>query len=367
VDIPRPPASDYSGRMDRRTPPDPDPQELQEYPKVVLLPNLLRNMKPEKFFSNPIGAGEYKVENISKDKKNLSIVLVDRLRNSKSIYRYTFESVSQDEAIRGFNAGHFQDLEAFQLDSTALSLISRESKDFDVSGYSTYFMFFNGLSKFSKDLNNRVLVRSVYDFSKINNVCKSEYLEMNGIVPKGTLGWVSEKKVINANLHAMKKTQNQVIRIMTWGNENNNCAINTAVKSISDALNIKIDFKIYDLKKAIEVFYKGDYDIFIDRISLRGPEPYHLFSFFDPTSPHTLIKFNDNQISRLTENLHSLPLRNSRAELYKRISNYIVNDKIYAIPLFSDITHFIFSNTVDESNLPAVIRGTTRLVDVRLK
>jgi hypothetical protein len=49
---------------------------------------------------------------------------------------------------------------------------------------------------------------------------------MNGIVPKGTLGWVSEKKVINANLHALKKTQNQVIRIMTWGNENNNCAIN---------------------------------------------------------------------------------------------------------------------------------------------
>jgi enoyl-CoA hydratase/carnithine racemase len=42
----------------------------------------------------------------------------------------------------------------------------------------------------------------------------------------------------------------------------------------------------------------GKYDLFLERISVRGTEPFSLITFFDPRSKHNFSTFKDNRIAK---------------------------------------------------------------------
>lgn len=335
-------------------------------PKVVILPNNLRGKRSEDFFTAPIGAGSYRFISWDSDKKKLVLRLVEKKTDKQQVDEFVFETVSKTDAIEGFNKGYFQDLEIFQLNENDLLKVRSDSILIDVSAFSTYFMFFNGRSNAVKPLDIRKMIASTVDIDLVNRECRTSFFPAKGIIPKGTLGWVDPTLVPAVNV-SYKNSSLKKLRIMTWADEKDYCALRRFINQIEYKLGVKVQMSRYTLEEAIRVFLAGEYDIFIEYLSIRGTEPYHLLAYFDPESSHNLTWFNDPTISVMAKKILATPVRSARASLYKEISNYIVNEKNYAVPLFSDIRRIVFSPYVDTSNMPAPILGSVPFSKVRLK
>ena len=133
----------------------------------------------------------------------------------------------------------------------------------------------------------------------------------------------------------------------------------TAINEFEDII------KVFNENDIVKVFMAGEYDLLLEDLSVRGPEPLNIFTFFDPSSPHNLTYFKDPKISYMLSEIEGM-VGAQRANAYSELSKYITSEQVYALPLFTDIRIFIFSKKVKAGDTPASILGNTPFERVNL-
>jgi ABC-type oligopeptide transport system substrate-binding subunit len=326
-------------------------------PKIVVLPNNLEGLQKTEFFRKPIGAGPYKLKEIIEDKGQITLERVETYhRPLAGADHFILIPMVKEAAIKSFVDSETDDLEMYTLskdDMSGLEKRNRKFQKFTVSGYSTHFLFLNSKRPMFQDSRVRDALLEAVDIEAIKFECGAPIEEATGIIPKGTMGW--ESAPIEKNTNKIGKLNAKSIEIVTYGNERSSCILDKLANQIQKQLGIKVTVRHMTLEKVLPLVLTGNYDILFEHLAVRGVEPFHLLSYFDPQSPHNLTTFKDPKISEYTTRIRSSPLPVMRAMLYRQVSNYISREKKYVIPLFSDILTYVFGENVKSDTVPAVI------------
>jgi ABC-type oligopeptide transport system substrate-binding subunit len=334
-------------------------------PKVQILPHNFFGLTPEEFFLRPIGAGPYMVKEFRHDRELIFLVPFEKyfgyIATAKPMRLITYD---RETAIKDFNLGKLDDLETFPLNALEDIGLRRAVRDMKSAGNSSVYLFFNGKNQ---NLINQVIRQTISDSVDRNDMiseCSLSGVPLVGIFPHGIMGWESasdyklKNKSIRHNKTVLPKSLNE-IRILVYGDAIPACVADYVRKVTEKSLQIPTRIERYTFAEALQKFAANEYDILIDDITIRGREPMHFLAYFDPRSPHSIIRVSDPKLSSLIMEIDSSRERSLRASLYRKFSQYVSQEQTYAVPLFSAVSRFIFSDTVFSDRSPNIIYGNT--------
>ncbi|MBF0442160.1 MAG: ABC transporter substrate-binding protein [Oligoflexales bacterium] len=333
--------------------------------KVVVLPLNLNDLSEEVFFQKPDGIGPYVLEKISADKSELTLKRYDRYFKHKSnIKYYRISAMTEQEALERFLKGSVHDLEVFSIAKGALNGLKNYGNTFSQSSYSTTFLFFNGRKKIFQDKEVRKLIYKAIDTKKLETGCDLHTLPSTGIIPHGVMGWKDGDEPIRIRNSLTTRKINS-IKLISYGIKLPDCILKNIKRQLEENLNIKVIYKNIAVDEMPEVFRSGDYDLLFDSLSIRGKDPYYLFTYFDPASPQSITFFHDSNITQMLEKIEGSPA-NTRAQKYITLNNYIIDTNFYAIPLYTDLKFYIFNKKVKSNGIPTTLFGNTGLERINL-
>ncbi|MBI4405643.1 MAG: ABC transporter substrate-binding protein [Deltaproteobacteria bacterium] len=336
-------------------------------PKILIVPDRLNGLSEAEFFKKPDGVGPYFLDEILQEGKRLILKRNPHyFGGMPAIHQYVLQTMEKEQAKEAFTKGKVDDLEMFMLTDEESKVLKDVGPSYSTSSYSTAFAFLNGRNRAFHSLPVRKLMKSAVDAKDIRAHCRIPIVESSGIIPQGVMGWINPKyqesntadpKPVQSAKEYLQRIGKKTIEIMYYGEENDQCSIHRLGNTLEHALEIKVRYSHLSIEEAIKRFSNAHYDILIDNLSLRGREPAHLFTFFDPASPHNLTHFTDKNITRMLEKIHANPIRGLRTVQYMELNRYISEEMVYVLPLFSDIRHFAFSKRVKSETAPMTIMG----------
>lgn len=339
-------------------------------PKMVLLPARLRGMSEEDFFKHPIGAGSYQVKSLDGGHNRLILERFEGYHGRKSnIKIYELEVMDKAKAITLFLDGRLEDLESYRINNEEeLESLKSKANLFSPSPSSMHILLFNGRKKYLQDRNVRKAIAEAIDISNLSYETCHRYIPTNSIIPHGLLGWRDQNKAVlsknmrRADPSLSKKCQ---LRILNYNFNIAEGVIECVAKSISEKTEFSVNIDTSNASEALKVFLAGDYDILLESITVKLPEPFYIFTYFDPRSTHNLIFFEDANIPKMLTEAEGL-LGVQRSNKYIELSRYISQDQYYAIPLYTVIDVYAFGKTVTAEGSPATLYGNTFFEQVKL-
>jgi ABC-type transport system substrate-binding protein len=344
-------------------------------PKIVVLPRDLNGLPEDQFFSHPDGIGPYRFGSLSPNHTELLLIRNDSyFKRMPAIASYRLITLSKEIAIQRFLDGQVHDLEGFYISNDESRDLAAHGRVLSMSSYSTQFIFVNGRRKPFQNIEIRRLLRASINANLLRDHCGVPILESTGVIPHGGMGWINPQEQMSQNYSEAERKHAQAtlaqhgstLRLLVYGDESSPCILNDITKQLTESLGVRVQIVRTELAKATAIFIKGDYDLFWENISVRGREPFHLFSYFDSGSPHNLTGFLDPEIAKRLQAINATPLRHVRAELYHSLNKYISTDNIYAVPVYSDLRHYIFSPSVHGPGVPATIFGNIGMDRIEL-
>ena len=338
-------------------------------PKIVMLPNKLRNMPEPIFFEKPIGVGFYKLEYMNADHSHLILSKHD-MRNSgnTNIKKYDIRMYTKKQAIDLYKLNKLYDLEVYAIDEEEMRNLLDNTNLYSTSAFSINLLLLNGRKQIFNDLSVRRRLAASVRTKTVGTGCHRRIRPNTGLVPQGLLGWGLQNESaasvmtikINTRTNIIKRKE---LRILAYGQAPDNCIIDRLFSDIRKNTEFDPMLNYVDESTAMKMYLASDYDLLLDNLSVRGPEPFNIFTFFDPRSPHQLTFFNDGEISKRLNEIQGM-LGSRRALAYSDLSDYIVRKKYYSIPLFTDIPIHIFSKQVSSKESPAILQGNTPFEEV---
>jgi len=343
-------------------------------PKVALVPNRLNGLTPTEFFLKPDGAGPYRLS--APLGTGGSVVLIannDYFGSRPLLPTIELIQMSTEKAMDAFKSSKVEDLELYTVETKRHAELSKVGLQFSVSAFSNSFLFFNGRRPIWHQLELRRYLAQSVDIEPLVRRCDLPYVKAFGFIPKGILGWFDPKYDLNDSSNvrpvslnkARFKVPNQV-NFVSYGSENNPCILQGIVNQLR-AAGFNIKYEHIDQSEITNRLEKGSYDLFFEFLSVRGSEPYHLLTYFDPRSRHNLTWFKDPTISKFTDQIKRTPAQQLRGSLYRNLDRYLSREKIYFVPLFSDIRHYFFSKRVQGPPIPAMISMNNGFEEIGLK
>lgn len=336
-------------------------------PKIVLLPFNLRNQKESDFFKHPIGAGSYKLRSINEDGTYLSLERFENFKGNKSnIKFFEIQVYEKNIAKKMFLNNELEDLEVYIFDKSEFEYLKNYGNIFSASSYSVNLLLFNGRLKNFQNKQTRNLIAQSINVSKLAETCEHQVIPTTGLVPHGLLGWSNDKDIITPKVNQKNSaTKRKKLKILAYGYYPRQCVLSEIINGINKQTDFEavLDFQSDD--EAVKSFLKGNYDVLLDDLSVRGPEPLNIFSFFDPLSPHNLTYFYDKNISQKLIDIEGM-VGGQRAVAYSELSHYIAQDQSYAIPLYTDVRIFIFNKKIESKESPTTLLGNTPFEKINL-
>jgi oligopeptide transport system substrate-binding protein len=337
-------------------------------PKVIVLPFNLNNLTETDFFNKPDGIGPYiAVENPS-GKNNFKFIKNNNYFGTLSnIDEFHFTYMEKSQALNQFNNNEIMDLEMYQFDTSEIEEFKRKSHVFSSASFANTFIFFNGRKKLFQDIKIRKQLQNLIDQKEFERTCNRNLISSSGVIPYGVMGWSEGEKITIGKVTRKSNnlTQPTELKLVTYGPKVADCVLSHLKTMLESDGSFKITFLWKNEMDATSAFVNGEYDLWYDVLSVRGKEPYNLFTFFDSNSAHNITFFNDIEIgNKLIEIESSLgALRNQK---YTDLSRYIVQEKSYVIPLFSDLRIYIFNKRIKFNGNPAFILGLSTMNQVNL-
>lgn len=332
-------------------------------PKVVLLPKDLRGKTEADFFNSPIGAGSYRLKEMNKDRSHLVLERFDDFYGGKSnIQRFEFTVHEKSEALELFKKGELEDLEVYIFDNQELQELRKTANLYSTSSYSINLLILNGRKPYFQSKEVRNELSSAIDIDELGKACKGEIVPTSGLVPQGLLGWMdkSDPEVKSKRTNSKGRT----LKVLAYGRTPRPCVMDSISRGFGSlGYDVTLDYRSEE--EAVKIFLSGGYDLLFEDLSVRGPEPLNIFSFFDPNSPHNLTYFKDSVIGQKLSLIESM-LGGQRGIAYADLSHYISHVQSYAIPLYTDIRVFLFSKNVKSDDSPAILLGNTPFEKVNL-
>lgn len=339
-------------------------------PKVTFVPNQLDGKTRADFFNQPNGAGPYKLKFRTPEGSQVFLEsFSDYFGGKAQIPEIHFQKMKINDAIESFKSEKVQDLELFTIPLNQHEPISSISNQFAVSAYSTSYIFFNGRMPVFKSIETRKKIATAVNITPLISSCAVPFRKSVGFIPHGVLGWVDPKyELKQINQKIIKKTPLSIkpLRFVTYGDDNNRCVINGLVEQLKSA-GIPVHHEHITQEEIVSRLEKGTYDMFFEYLSVRGSEPHHLLTYFDPRSRHNIIWFQDPTISQMSDRIKSSPAKQVRASLYRQLDQYLSLEKAYFVPLYSDIRNYFFSKKVRGPTVPAMITMNNGFEEIQLK
>lgn len=339
-------------------------------PKLVVLPNNLLNTDEETFFKKPIGTGPYLLKSINADKSQFVLERFEKYYEEKSnIKQFIFDVYNKEQALSLFKAGKLDDLEIYFLLRSEAEDLKDFARIYSESSYAVNLLFFNGRKSYLNNDSLRAEIANLIKNEEYGSYCDMKIMPLNGIVPHGLLGWNIKKSnsILKINkTHEIKNKRAKLmkLKLLAYGNSMPKCFIQKIIDDLSNN-KFEIEYVFKNETDVLPTFLAGDYDLLLEHLSVRGPEPFNLFTFFDPKSPHNITFFNDTKISDKLSHIESM-IGGEKASGYSELSHYITQVKHYAIPLFTDIRYSVFNSKVKCEAAPSTILGNMPFNKVNL-
>ena len=336
-------------------------------PKIVLLPYNLKGMNEVNFFEHPIGAGAYKLKSMDAAHTHLVLEKFEGYFGEKSnIKIFDIKVYQKETAINLFQKGNLDDIEAYFLEPKEIDSLKDFANLYSVSSYSINLLLINGRKKIFQNKNVRSELSRSINLALASSKCDKQAIITTGIIPLGLSGWTEK---INENIKPLNRTiekhNQKALKIFGYGHKPPQCVLDKVMEGIEQQTNFTASFNFQDEDKAVETFLSGDYDLYFEDLSVRGPEPFNIFTFFDPKSPHNLTWFNDPNISNKLTDIESM-IRGQRAIAYSELSHYISQEQFYVIPLYTQIRIFLFNKRIKSDEVPAILHGNTPFEKINL-
>jgi ABC-type transport system substrate-binding protein len=337
-------------------------------PKVAVVPDQLRGKSPEEFFLEPDGIGPFRLTRMSRDGAEIEL-------EANSLYfggppklsRIRFIQMTMGDAVQAYRKGKVHDLELFSLPQKDHASLSLHGNVFSVAAYSTSFLFFNGRKTTLKNLSVRKQIARALDVSPLAKQCDMPYLKATGFIPQGVLGWSDPQyHVVNTPVRLKNIKIKTPLVLISYGEDYPKCMVEGFVNQLV-AAGIPIKYEHLTSSNIVERLENGSYDLFFEYLSVRGSEPFHLLSYFYPHSKHNITWFNDSAISDFGNQIKASPARQVRATLYRQLSHYMNDQHQYFVPLFSDVRHYFFAESVKGPTVPAMITMNNGFEEISLE
>lgn len=340
-------------------------------PKIVILPANLRNMSEQEFYNKPIGAGAYKFKSLTNNNTKLTLERFEKYHGSKSnIKTYLLTTFDKSTAIHQFLAGQLEDLEAYELTPDELNDIKFKANLFSPSSSSVYLLFFNGRKQIFHDKEVRKRLANAIDIKEIATSTNRQLIPSTSVVPVGLLGWSEKKSNKTEEIHLSttplkKKCKIHILTYLVYKQNH----LDDILNKIKDDIENKTDFTaVFDYRDSYSVARlnsNGNYDLLLDNIMVRGPEPFNIFTFFDSKSPHNLTFFQDDYLSGKFAEIEGMQSV-QRSIGYSELSHYITDECYYAIPLFTEVLACAFSKAVKFKDNPTTFYRNVAFEKVQL-
>lgn len=275
--------------------------------------------------------------------------------------------MEKSQAISQFNNNEIMDLEMYQFETSEIEDFKHKSYVFSSASFANTFLFFNGRNKIFHDIKIRSKIQSLIDQKSFEKTCNRNLIASSGVIPYGVMGWSKGEKSAPKKITIKKKNiiAPTKLKLVTYEPKDDNCILLHLKQMLESDGSFKVTIHWKNEIEATSTFLKGEYDLWYDLLSVRGKEPYNLFTFFDSNSPHNITFFNDTKIGDKLVEIES-SLGASRNQKYTDLSRYIVQDKSYVIPLFSDLRVYIFNKRIKFNGNPAFILGLSTMNQVNL-
>lgn len=340
-------------------------------PKVAVVPQALNQQTRSDFFKKPDGIGPFKFTSLTPDGSELVLKANENYFLGKpKLSAIHFIRMERDDAVRAFKEGKVQDLEVFTIPIKQHEDLRKYGNQFSISAYSTSFLFFNGRNKVFSDLSARKQLAAALDVNPLAIQCDVPYIKSTGFIPHGVLGWADPKyggtKPGNDSAKSKKVSWRTPLNFITYGDDYPKCVVEGLVRQLV-ASGIPVNYEHIPTEQIVGRLEKGNYDLFFEYLSVRGSEPYHLVTYFHPQSRHNIIWFKDPTIAEWSEKIKSSPAKQVRAAMYRQLDRYLTDDKVYFIPLFSDVRHYFFAKNVEGATIPGLISTNNGFEEIGLE
>lgn len=319
-----------------------------------IVPDNYAGKTEAEFFKHPVGTGPFKFISYEPD-KNVTLEVNEKYFLGKPyIQKIVFEKSDSQNAIKGFNAGYYQDLECYPGVDLNLIKINYTMIKAPVAGVST--LYFNMRKPPFNNLHVRKAIEYALDKKQLVDICFPDRTPATGYVPSGVGGYYPEMTSVPFDLEKAKaelkisrlsaKELSKQITILRPSNhqciEKFASFMESSFKKIG--LNVSIKYAVYS--EIYEHYYTNkDFDI-INVIDFADhPEAIFLLSAFQSNHSHNITGIKSRQIDDILQKASATEDKYERFNLYRKLQE-ILQEEAIVIPIYYDIYQSVYQKNV---------------------